>query len=190
MTQEGVPVLRAVATSTRPMYQLLRCINFAPRVHVQITEQGIRFAADHSRVMQGMRSRPVHFCLDSITNPKARRILPLRRPLLLLRRQPAPIRRRRGLRARQLPDPSRLLPRSTPDLRRRRRRHAGPEGRAGPLPQQPPQLPPGRLQQPDARHLGHVHAPVHGGRRPVQGHDRGVERQDDGRADDVRARDP
>lgn len=48
------PILRAVATSTRPLYQLLRCINFAPRVHVQITEEGVRFAADHARVMQGM----------------------------------------------------------------------------------------------------------------------------------------
>lgn len=52
-TDTSKPVFRAVATSTRPLYQLLRCINLAPRVHVQITEQGIRFAADHSRVMQG-----------------------------------------------------------------------------------------------------------------------------------------
>lgn len=53
MAPEMQPVFRAVATSTRPLYQLLRCINFAPTVHVQITEDGIRFAADHSRVMQG-----------------------------------------------------------------------------------------------------------------------------------------
>ncbi|KAK8145980.1 ssDNA endodeoxyribonuclease [Beauveria asiatica] len=48
------PILRAVATSTRPLYQLLRCINFSPKVHVQITEEGIRFAADHAKVMQGV----------------------------------------------------------------------------------------------------------------------------------------
>lgn len=54
MAPDTQPIFRAVATSTRPIYQLLRCINFAPRVHVQITEQGIRFAADHSRVMQGL----------------------------------------------------------------------------------------------------------------------------------------
>ncbi|KAM4058714.1 repair protein rad1/Rec1/Rad17 domain-containing protein [Hirsutella rhossiliensis] len=54
MAPESVPIFRAVATSTRPLYQLLRCINFAPRVHVQITEEGIRFAADHARVMQGV----------------------------------------------------------------------------------------------------------------------------------------
>ncbi|KAK8931797.1 DNA repair exonuclease rad1 [Metarhizium anisopliae] len=54
MAPDKTPIFRAVATSTRPLYQLLRCINFAPRVHVQITEEGIRFAADHSRVMQGV----------------------------------------------------------------------------------------------------------------------------------------
>ncbi|KAK2591346.1 checkpoint clamp complex protein Rad1 [Conoideocrella luteorostrata] len=54
MAPGSPPIFRAVATSTRPLYQLLRCINFAPRVHVQITEDGIRFAADHSRVMQGV----------------------------------------------------------------------------------------------------------------------------------------
>ncbi|CAM1504728.1 Fc.00g023190.m01.CDS01 [Cosmosporella sp. VM-42] len=54
MAPESQPIFRAVATSTRPLYQLLRCINFAPRVHVQITEDGVRFAADHARVMQGV----------------------------------------------------------------------------------------------------------------------------------------
>ncbi|PHH68838.1 hypothetical protein CDD82_233 [Ophiocordyceps australis] len=48
------PLFRAVATSTRPLYQLVRCINFAPRVHVQITDDGIRLTADHARVMQGV----------------------------------------------------------------------------------------------------------------------------------------
>lgn len=54
MAPEAQPLFRAVATSTRPLYQLLKCINFAPRVHVQITEDGVRFAADHARVMQGV----------------------------------------------------------------------------------------------------------------------------------------
>ncbi|KAJ2974094.1 hypothetical protein NQ176_g6238 [Zarea fungicola] len=54
MLSERQPILRAVATSTRPLYQLLRCINFSQKVHVQITEDGIRFAADHARVMQGV----------------------------------------------------------------------------------------------------------------------------------------
>lgn len=53
MATEVKPLFRAVSTSPRPLYQLLRCIDFAQRVHVQITEDGIRFAADNSRVMQG-----------------------------------------------------------------------------------------------------------------------------------------
>ncbi|EHK39840.1 uncharacterized protein TrAtP1_006626 [Trichoderma atroviride] len=54
MATEVKPLFRAVSTSPRPLYQLLRCIDFAQRVHVQITEDGIRFAADNSRVMQGV----------------------------------------------------------------------------------------------------------------------------------------
>lgn len=50
----GPPLFRAVASSTRPLYQLLKAINFTNKVHVEITEDGIRFAADHARVMQGM----------------------------------------------------------------------------------------------------------------------------------------
>ncbi|KAJ9132008.1 DNA damage checkpoint control protein rad1 [Pleurostoma richardsiae] len=48
------PLFRAVASSTRPLYQLLRCISFTNKVHVEITEEGIKFAADQSRVMQGV----------------------------------------------------------------------------------------------------------------------------------------
>lgn len=52
------PLFRAVASSTRPLYQLLKCISFTNKIHVEITEGGLRFAADNSRVMQG-RSCPV-----------------------------------------------------------------------------------------------------------------------------------
>ncbi|OLN81712.1 DNA damage checkpoint control protein rad1 [Colletotrichum chlorophyti] len=45
-----LPLFRAVASSTRPLYQLLRTINFANKVHVQLQEDGIRFAADLSRL--------------------------------------------------------------------------------------------------------------------------------------------
>ncbi|KAI2630365.1 DNA repair exonuclease-like protein [Hypomontagnella submonticulosa] len=48
------PLFRAVASSTRQIYQLLKCISFTSKVQVQITEDGIRFTADHSRVMQGV----------------------------------------------------------------------------------------------------------------------------------------
>lgn len=47
-------LFRAVASSTRQIYQLLKCISFTAKVHVQITHDGIRFSADHSRVMQGV----------------------------------------------------------------------------------------------------------------------------------------
>ncbi|KUI70200.1 DNA damage checkpoint control protein rad1 [Cytospora mali] len=53
LTQTG-PLFRAVASSTRPIQQLLKCINFTNKVHVEITEEGIKFAADQSRVMQGV----------------------------------------------------------------------------------------------------------------------------------------
>ncbi|KUI57126.1 DNA damage checkpoint control protein rad1 [Cytospora mali] len=53
LTQAG-PLFRAVASSTRPIQQLLKCINFTNKVHVEITEEGIKFAADQSRVMQGV----------------------------------------------------------------------------------------------------------------------------------------
>ncbi|KAI1497078.1 repair protein Rad1/Rec1/Rad17 [Biscogniauxia marginata] len=47
-------LFRAVASSTRQIYQLLKCISFSPKVHVELTQDGIRFSADHARVMQGM----------------------------------------------------------------------------------------------------------------------------------------
>ncbi|CAJ2500081.1 Uu.00g029340.m01.CDS01 [Anthostomella pinea] len=48
------PLFRAVASSTRQIYQLLKCISFSPKVHVQLTHDGMRFTAEHSRVMQGV----------------------------------------------------------------------------------------------------------------------------------------
>ncbi|EFX00916.1 DNA repair protein [Grosmannia clavigera kw1407] len=46
------PLFRALATSTRPIYQLLRCISFSNKVHVEISGDGIKFIADNARVMQ------------------------------------------------------------------------------------------------------------------------------------------
>jgi cell cycle checkpoint protein len=48
------PIFKAASSSARQLFQLLNCINFAPKVHVQITSEGIRFAVEDSRVMQGM----------------------------------------------------------------------------------------------------------------------------------------
>ncbi|KAK3355669.1 Rad1-domain-containing protein [Neurospora tetraspora] len=49
----GPPLFRAVASSTRPLYQLLKAIGFTNKIHVEITPEGLRFGADHARVMQG-----------------------------------------------------------------------------------------------------------------------------------------
>lgn len=48
------PLFRAITSSTRQIHQLLKCISFTTKAHVQITQEGIRFSADHSRVMQGV----------------------------------------------------------------------------------------------------------------------------------------
>ncbi|KAI9682899.1 MAG: ssDNA endodeoxyribonuclease [Trizodia sp. TS-e1964] len=47
------PIFSAVSSSTRQLYTLLRCIGFASKAQVQITEDGLRFTAEESRVMQG-----------------------------------------------------------------------------------------------------------------------------------------
>jgi cell cycle checkpoint protein len=46
-------VFKAVSSSARQLFQLLNCIRFAPKVDVRITGEGIRFAVEDSRVMQG-----------------------------------------------------------------------------------------------------------------------------------------
>ncbi|CZR54864.1 probable DNA repair exonuclease rad1 [Phialocephala subalpina] len=50
----GVPIFKAVSSSARQLFQLLNCIRFAPKVHVTITAEGLRFAVEESRVMQGI----------------------------------------------------------------------------------------------------------------------------------------
>ncbi|KAL1890832.1 checkpoint clamp complex protein Rad1 [Ceratocystis pirilliformis] len=54
-TQVAPPLLfKAVTSSTKPLFQLLKCINFTNKVHVEITESGLRISADNARVMQGV----------------------------------------------------------------------------------------------------------------------------------------
>ncbi|KAH8597620.1 Rad1/Rec1/Rad17 [Bisporella sp. PMI_857] len=52
--QPGAPIFKAVSSSARQLFQLLNCIRFAPKVHVQISNEGMRFAVEESRVMQGI----------------------------------------------------------------------------------------------------------------------------------------
>ena len=51
--ENGPPIFKAVSSSARQLFQLLNCIRFAPKAQVQISEEGLRFAVEESRVMQG-----------------------------------------------------------------------------------------------------------------------------------------
>lgn len=51
--EPAVPIFKAVSSSARQLFQLLNTIRFAPKVQVQISTHGIRFAVEESRVMQG-----------------------------------------------------------------------------------------------------------------------------------------
>ena len=51
--ENAAPIFSAVSGSARQLFQLLRCINFVSKTHVQITKEGLRFTVEESRVMQG-----------------------------------------------------------------------------------------------------------------------------------------
>ncbi|KAL8629459.1 hypothetical protein Q9189_004850 [Teloschistes chrysophthalmus] len=53
MTAER-PLFTAVSSSVRQLFQLLKCINFAQKAHVRISSEGLRFAVEESRVIQGI----------------------------------------------------------------------------------------------------------------------------------------
>ena len=53
-TEQTALLFSAVSGSARQLFQLLRCINFVSKVHVQITKDGLRFTAEESQVMQGL----------------------------------------------------------------------------------------------------------------------------------------
>ncbi|KAI9817100.1 MAG: ssDNA endodeoxyribonuclease [Pycnora praestabilis] len=48
------PMFSAVSSSPRQLFLLLRCINFASKAQVQISQEGLRFTVEESRVMQGL----------------------------------------------------------------------------------------------------------------------------------------
>ncbi|PBP19333.1 Rad1-domain-containing protein [Diplocarpon rosae] len=52
--ESGPPVFKSVSSSARQLFQLLNCIRFASKAQVQIGPEGIRFAVEDSRVMQGI----------------------------------------------------------------------------------------------------------------------------------------
>ncbi|KAF2112044.1 Rad1/Rec1/Rad17 [Lophiotrema nucula] len=51
--EEELPILTAVSSSARQLYQLLRCINFSDKAHVQISEEGLKFSVDDAATMEG-----------------------------------------------------------------------------------------------------------------------------------------
>lgn len=51
---EEQPIFSAVSNSARQLYMLLRCISFAPKAQIQISEDGLRFNVEDSSIMEGM----------------------------------------------------------------------------------------------------------------------------------------
>ncbi|KAH6664069.1 Rad1/Rec1/Rad17 [Halenospora varia] len=50
--ENGPPIFKAVSSSARQLFQLLNTIRFAPKAQVQISNEGLRFSVEESRVMQ------------------------------------------------------------------------------------------------------------------------------------------
>jgi cell cycle checkpoint protein len=46
-------ILTAVSSSARQLFMLLRCIAFANKAHVHVSEEGIKFAVAEVSVMEG-----------------------------------------------------------------------------------------------------------------------------------------
>jgi cell cycle checkpoint protein len=51
--QDEPPILTAVSSSARQLFTLLRCVAFANKAHVLLTEEGLRFSVDEASVMEG-----------------------------------------------------------------------------------------------------------------------------------------
>lgn len=50
------PMFKSISGPTKQLSQLLNCIRFAPKVNVQIRSEGLRFAVEEAKVMQGESS--------------------------------------------------------------------------------------------------------------------------------------
>ncbi|KAJ2905708.1 repair protein Rad1/Rec1/Rad17 [Zalerion maritima] len=54
---QAKPLFMAVLNSTKQLYQVLKCLNFSTggsKVHIQISQDSIRFSAEYGRTMQGV----------------------------------------------------------------------------------------------------------------------------------------
>lgn len=66
----AVPLFSAVSDCARQLFQLLRCINFVSKVHVQVTKEGLRFTVEESQVMQGQSTWYLISVRDAKSEPR------------------------------------------------------------------------------------------------------------------------
>lgn len=50
---DDTPLFSAVSSTARQLYLLLRCISFASKTQVQISEEGLRFSVEEASAMEG-----------------------------------------------------------------------------------------------------------------------------------------
>lgn len=62
--QDEPPILTAVSSSARQLFTLLRCIAFASKAHVILSEEGLKFSVDEASVMEGAFA-----CTCDVTRP-------------------------------------------------------------------------------------------------------------------------
>jgi len=61
---DHAPIFTAVSSSARQLFLLLRCISFSTKAQVQITDEGLRFSAEESSVIEGQYR--LSFVIDSL----------------------------------------------------------------------------------------------------------------------------
>ncbi|KAK7555281.1 Rad1/Rec1/Rad17 [Phyllosticta citricarpa] len=66
---DSLPIFSAVSSSARQLYNVLRCISFAPRARLQISKGGLHFVAEQTRVMQGEAYLETHLFTTYHYNP-------------------------------------------------------------------------------------------------------------------------
>lgn len=128
------PIFTAVSSSVRQLYLLLRCIGFAEKANVQITEEGLRFSVEETSVMEGLTPPKTPTLHTPKLTPNPRLRLPRQIPLHNIHLQrsttraptnPIIIPKHSRLRRRNNPQPHilhlpPLPPRNPPNLRSNR----------------------------------------------------------------------
>jgi cell cycle checkpoint protein len=60
MDGDSPPILTAVSSSARQLYLLLRCVTFANKAHVTLSEEGLKFSVSEGSSMEGTLHVPRH----------------------------------------------------------------------------------------------------------------------------------